>query len=577
MQQIDSMDGLFHDGNPATGELGTIVTASWLNSVQGELANLVTGLGGTLDAGKHDQLKTLLSAALDSKAVKATTLAGYGIGDAAPKHNAALTGTPTAPTAPAGTATTQLATTGFVTDALASNTGLPLLFPLWCPNRAAIPAGYAPADGQTLARSLYPDAWAGIAAGNVPTVADASWLSTPTERGKFTAGDGSTTFRLPDYNGKAAGSLGAVFMRGDGVLSAGTAGTIQRDGVGSVDVPTSTNLSNGGAIVPNYFSSKTRLSGGVIGSGEQGWYGTYSDSITSQTTARTNSVNMGSTDTRPLNATGCWVIRLFGTVTNPGAADAAQLATEVAKLRAEAMPGSFKNLRASSSGTNSVIAVSVDAIAVDDGVGNCRTVRNVALSINAAAAGVNGLDTGALAASTWYAVHVIYNPTTQAAAGVLSLSATVPTLPAGYTMSARCGWIRTDGTANKFPLGFRQYGRKIQYLVTAGSNVTGLPQMAYGAAGSTSTPTWVPIGTSAYIPQTASEIVLLLTSANAPIMAAPNSSYGAHNSTTNPPPLQNDFTVGPVQGRLLVESSNIYWANPSSSAGIHCMGWEDNL
>ncbi|MGE8357652.1 MAG: phage tail protein, partial [Microvirgula sp.] len=154
--------------------------------------------------------------------------------DKADKHNAVLTGAPVAPTAAEGTATEQLATTKFVNTALGKAAGLPLLFPLWCPNRAAIPAGYAPADGQTLSRSLYPDAWAGIAAGNVPVVTDAAWLATPTSRGAFTAGDGATTFRLPDYNGWAAGSLGAVFMRGDGALSAGTDGVIQGDAIRNI-------------------------------------------------------------------------------------------------------------------------------------------------------------------------------------------------------------------------------------------------------------------------------------------------------------------------------------------------------
>ena len=47
-----------------------------------------------------------------------TTLAGYGITDAAPLASPALTGTPTAPTATAGTNSTQLATTAFVAAAV---------------------------------------------------------------------------------------------------------------------------------------------------------------------------------------------------------------------------------------------------------------------------------------------------------------------------------------------------------------------------------------------------------------------------------------------------------------------------
>ncbi|WP_028498365.1 phage tail protein [Microvirgula aerodenitrificans] len=297
MQQINTPDGLFHDGAPSTGELGTIVSASWLNSVANELENVVTGLGGTLDPARDDQIKSLLTETFASK------------------HDAVLTGTPVAPTAAAGTATDQLATTGFVSKAMSKNTGLPLLFPLWCPNRAAIPAGYAPADGQALSRSLYPDAWAGIAAGNVPVVTDAAWLATPTERGKFTAGDGATTFRLPDYNGKSAGSLGAVFMRGDGALSAGADGVIQPDELRS-HVHT---IPYGNLQFPISSSSGTSLA--YAGGGQM-----------------TGTSSVGGAETRPLNVTGCWVIRLFGAAVNPGAADAAQLATEVSKLRSDKVP-----------------------------------------------------------------------------------------------------------------------------------------------------------------------------------------------------------------------------------------------
>ena len=307
MQQINTPDGLFHDGAPSTGELGTIVSASWLNSVANELENVVTGLGGTLDPARDDQIKSLLTETFASK------------------HDAVLTGTPVAPTAAAGTATDQLATTGFVSKAMSKNTGLPLLFPLWCPNRAAIPAGYAPADGQALSRSLYPDAWAGIAAGNVPVATDAAWLATPTERGKFTTGDGATTFRLPDYNGKSAGSLGAVFMRGDGTLSAGTDGLIQGDafqghwhryGNGGGGGTQFTSLNPTGAFA----SQDSRAFA----------YDPVMDGA--------NGMPRTAAETRPLNVTGCWVIRLFGAAVNPGAADAAQLATEVSKLRSDKVP-----------------------------------------------------------------------------------------------------------------------------------------------------------------------------------------------------------------------------------------------
>ena len=34
LKPINTPDTLFHDGNPTTGELGTIVSADWLNNLQ---------------------------------------------------------------------------------------------------------------------------------------------------------------------------------------------------------------------------------------------------------------------------------------------------------------------------------------------------------------------------------------------------------------------------------------------------------------------------------------------------------------------------------------------------------------
>ncbi|ORC33030.1 hypothetical protein BES36_010385, partial [Haemophilus quentini] len=40
MPQIDSNDGLFHNGNPATGEQGTRVTDTWLNNLQDRVRDI---------------------------------------------------------------------------------------------------------------------------------------------------------------------------------------------------------------------------------------------------------------------------------------------------------------------------------------------------------------------------------------------------------------------------------------------------------------------------------------------------------------------------------------------------------
>jgi hypothetical protein len=69
-------------------------------------------------------------------------------------------------------------------------------------------------------------------------------------------------------------------------------------------------------------------------------------------------------------------------------------------------------------------------------------------TINAAVNGANGLDTGSLANSTWYAVHVIGDSTNlKSSAYLLSTSATTPALPYGYDGFRRIGWALTNSSA----------------------------------------------------------------------------------------------------------------------------------
>ncbi|WP_227734299.1 tail fiber protein [Yersinia proxima] len=63
MPPINTPDKSFHDGNPATGEQGTIVSAEWLNNAQGsirntqqELISVLTEAGIAIDENKTNQL-----------------------------------------------------------------------------------------------------------------------------------------------------------------------------------------------------------------------------------------------------------------------------------------------------------------------------------------------------------------------------------------------------------------------------------------------------------------------------------------------------------------------------------------
>jgi len=108
--------------------------------------------------------------------------------------------------------------------------------------RAFIRPSLLPKDGQLLNRADWPELWAW--AQMTTPISDAMWLATPGQRGKYSLGDGSTTFRMPDWNGVQPNSIPGLFARGD----------------------------QGGALPPGnvYESAAPNISGGFSGAGTIG-------------------------------------------------------------------------------------------------------------------------------------------------------------------------------------------------------------------------------------------------------------------------------------------------------------------
>ena len=80
MPQIDSNDGLFHNGNPATGEQGTRVTDTWLNNlqdrvrdVQAEAHYVLQKAGFQPVENKQTQLYEAIVKIIDDNRKKAST------------------------------------------------------------------------------------------------------------------------------------------------------------------------------------------------------------------------------------------------------------------------------------------------------------------------------------------------------------------------------------------------------------------------------------------------------------------------------------------------------------------------
>ena len=247
-----------------------------------------------------------------------------------------------------------------------------------------------------------------------------------------------------------------------------------------------------------------------------------------------------------------------------------------------AVQGAAKNLVLSTTGTNASISVGFDELVIGNGAGEYAVDRNIAATINTATLGAGGLDTGALAATTWYSVWRI-GKSDGTRSWLISLHATAPTMPVGYTLKARIGWVRTDGTGNKYPLPLAQVGNKVKWRPASGTNMLGLPVIISGVQGNPATPTWVAASVTSAVPTTTATMVDLLLAGGGAVgnsAAAPNNSYGSNASLTNPPPLATFGAAGNgasnIQATLALESANVYYASGAASA-LAVTGWEDSL
>ncbi len=95
---------------------------------------------------------------------------------------------------------------------------------------------------------------------------------------------------------------------------------------------------------------------------------------------------------------------------------------------------------------------------VDIATGACRDVDDslnikvtATLTADIEVSGANGLDTGTVAANTFYSVWVI-SKLDGTKAALLSTSQTSPTMPSGYTKKRRVGWCRTDASSNIYTI-----------------------------------------------------------------------------------------------------------------------------
>ena len=99
----------------------------------------------------------------------------------------------------------------------------------------------------------------------------------------------------------------------------------------------------------------------------------------------------------------------------------------------------------------------------------------IGVTINTAQNGLNGLDTGAVAASTLYAIVVVADSTNKHPAGaMMTLTPAAPYLPFGYDMFRYVGSVRTDGSSHILDFTQRKTGndRDMYYAAAIATNIT---------------------------------------------------------------------------------------------------------
>ncbi|MET2828941.1 hypothetical protein [Mesorhizobium shangrilense] len=246
--------------------------------------------------------------------------------------------------------------------------------------------------------------------------------------------------------------------------------------------------------------------------------------------------------------------------------------------------GSYKNLKVQVA-SDTTVNVTADELILEDTSGRTYRARTVSLTDTISTSGANGLDTGSAAASNWYSVWVIYNQLTNTVAALVSLSATAPTMPAGYTFKMRVGWIRYDAQPKLWRT--LQYGRSVQIVLGINPLVTPIiTSGAQGAYGAGSSPTLVSVSLANFVPSTAAKAYLGVTDnwkgqAQANILLAPSTAYGG----TNNGPQGSNGQMYPVwcgaafsqRAELVLEALSFGFASDAAGGAVGDGGWEDNL
>ncbi|PIT52685.1 hypothetical protein BHC44_07010 [Snodgrassella alvi] len=200
MYPIDTQDGLFHDGN-GINELGTVLPASWLNQVQAELIAILTAARIKPEKATQNQVITAIKMLIASSAPAAATADIAGVTKIIDSLNSndkfsalsARQGKVLNDSKLDKDGTAKTADTASRLKTVRKINGVPFdgsmdinATPVGAVHYFAIdwaPTGWLKANGAAISRTAYANLFAALGT-------------------RFGAGDGKTTFNLPDLRGE---------------------------------------------------------------------------------------------------------------------------------------------------------------------------------------------------------------------------------------------------------------------------------------------------------------------------------------------------------------------------------------
>lgn len=236
--------------------------------------------------------------------------------------------------------------------------------------------------------------------------------------------------------------------------------------------------------------------------------------------------------------------------------------------------------------SDTAATLTIDVTGSVDSSFNTKMFRSVSVSMSTVSTGAGGMDTGSVGSSRWLAVWFIgKSDGTSSAVFSSEFTGASVVMPSGYTYKARRGSVRVDASGTLMRT--LQRGAYSQYIVSGGTNTANLPIILNTSTGNVTTPTWTAFqvtGNGFAAPTTAASVSVsaVIGSFSGILIIAPNASYGAYSSLTNPPPI---LLVTGITGTgyantgeavtFMLESVNIYCASNTISTALFLMGWCD--